>query len=393
MTKKLAALFAVTSGLAVGNLYWAQPLLAAITESFGVETAQGGLLITATQIGYAIGILLLLPLGDILRRRRLIFVLILCSVAALIGCALAPSFTILGAFLAIMGFVTISGQILLPLTGDLSASEQRGELVGIVSSGILTGILLSRFVSGIVAALGGWRLIYLIAAALNLIMAFIVFRNVPELEAKQKIAYRALIKGVFTAFARYRALPLILLQTGMIFGITFNLFWTGLTFHLSGEPFQYDTFRIGLLSLVGLAGAAGGMGIGKLQDKGLGIPALGIFIAADGLCMLAGAVFGGSIIAIAVIGAVFSLVTQGVSVLCQARLFELSNTERSRLNTIFVVNNFVFCAVGSTLASVLWNHGGWNAICFGGTVAAAVALVVWGIARKTFRRMDARQEI
>lgn len=388
MTKKLAVLFAVISGLAVGNLYWAQPLLAVITDSFGVETARGGLLVTATQIGYAAGILLLLPLGDVFRRRKLIFILGLCSAAALAGCALAPSFSSLGVFLAVLGFVTISGQIVLPLTGDLSSDDERGHLVGIVSSGILTGILLSRFISGIVAEIGGWRLIYYIAAMLNLIMSCVVYLKVPNVEAKENASYKELIKSVFTAFTRYHVLPLILLQTGMVFGITFNLFWTGLTFHLSGEPFSYSTFRIGLLSLVGLAGAAGGMGIGKLQDRGLGIPALGFFIIVDGMCMLSGIICGKSIIALAVIGAVFSLTTQGVSVLCQARLFELSDTERSRLNTVFVVNNFLFCALGSTLASVLWNHGGWNAISAGGALAALAAFIIWIIARNTFQKMD-----
>ncbi len=391
MTKKLAVLFAITSGLAVGNLYWAQPLLAVITGSFGVETARGGLLVTATQIGYAAGILLLLPLGDIFRRKKLIFILMMCSAAALTGCAVAPSFSSLGVLLAVLGSVTISGQIVLPLTGDLSSDDERGHLVGIVSSGILTGILLSRFISGVIAAAGGWRMIYLIAAILNLIMAFIVYRKVPDIDAKENIPYAELIRSVFYTFAKYRVLPLILLQTGLVFGITFNLFWTGLTFHMSGEPFFYSTFRIGLLSLVGLVGAAGGMGIGKIQDKGLGIPALGIFITADGMCMLAGMVFGSSIIAIAVIGAVFSLATQGVSVLCQARLFELSDTERSRLNTVFVVNNFLFSAVGSTLASVLWNHGGWNSITAGGIFAAIAAFIIWIIARNRFQIMDDRR--
>lgn len=388
ITKRLAALFAIASGLAVGNLYWAQPLLAAITDSFGIATSRGGLLITATQIGYAAGILLLLPLGDILRRRRLIFVLILCSSAALVACAAAPSFAILAAALSGLGVVTISGQIILPLTGDLSEPEERGHLVGIVSSGIVTGILFSRFVSGIVAAAGGWRMIYVFAAVLNLIMAFIVYMNVPEVEAKEKVPYTRLIKDVFTSVRRYPILPLILLQTGMVFGITFNLFWTGLTFLLSADPFGYDTFRIGLLSLVGLSGAAGGMWIGRLRDRGYGIPALGLFIAADGVCMVSGIFAERSIIAIAVIGAVFSLVTQGVSILCQARLFDLSDAERSRLNSVFVVSNFAFCAVGSTMASVLWEAGGWSAVMTGGAAAALVAAAAWLAARKSFRAMD-----
>ena len=158
-----------------------------------------------------------------------------------------------------------------------------------------------RLISTSILGRTGHRTIYVLAAVLNLIMAVIVYRNIPDVEPKTKASYKDVLKGMLTAFARYRVLPLILLQTGMAFGITFNLFWTGMTFLLSGAPFHYNTFQIGLLSLVGLAGAAGGMGIGKLQDKGLGIPALGVFITLDGLCMLAGVFFGKSIVAIAFI--------------------------------------------------------------------------------------------
>lgn len=388
MSKKLAVLFAMASGLAIGNLYWAQPLLAQITDSFGLEASRGGLLITATQIGYAVGILLIVPLGDILRRRRMIFILMLCSAGALAACAFAPSFAVLGLALASMGLVTVSGQVIVPLSGDLSKPEERGHIVGIVSSGITTGILLSRFISGIVAVMWGWRMIYVLSALLNLIMAFIIFRSLPEVQPKEKISYGSLLKGVFTAFARFPVLPRILLQTGMVFGIAFNLFWTAMTFLLSAAPFHYSTFQIGLLSLVGLTGAAAGVGLGKLQDKGVGIPALGIFVGAAVLCMIAAIFSGHSIIAIAVIGAIFSLAVQGISVLCQARLFTLSNTERSRLNTVFVVNNFIFAAVGSALASVLWNLGGWSAVSIGGAAASLIAFFVWLLSRKTFEVMD-----
>ena len=170
MTTLLAGLFAICSGLAIGNLYWAQPLLVQITNGFGLSAASGGLLVTATQIGYAIGILFIVPLGDFVRRKRLISIVMLLSIATLMACALSPSFIILALSLFSMGIVTISGQIILPLAGDLSREEERGRIVGIVSSGITTGILFSRFASGIIAGFWGWRSVYLIAAALNLIM-------------------------------------------------------------------------------------------------------------------------------------------------------------------------------------------------------------------------------
>lgn len=244
MTTLLAVLFAVCSGLAIGNLYWAQPLLVQITDNFGLRAANGGLLITATQIGYALGILFILPLGDFVERKRLISTVMILSVFTLISCALSPSFVILSLSLFSLGIVTISGQIILPLAGDLSRKEERGHIVGIVSSGITSGILFSRFVSGIIAGLCGWRWVYLTAAVLNLVMVAVMIYVLPEISGKNTLnSYKNLIFGVFTTFKRHKTLGRILLHSGLVFGLLFNIFWTSLTFLLSAAPFNYSTFR------------------------------------------------------------------------------------------------------------------------------------------------------
>lgn len=389
MTTLLATLFAICSGLAIGNLYWAQPLLVQITTNFGLSIANGGLLITATQIGYALGILFLVPLGDFVRRKRLITIVMILSILTLVSCAAAPSFVILALSLFSMGIVTISGQIILPLSGDLSRPEERGRIVGIVSSGITTGILFSRFASGIIAGLWGWRTVYLIAALLNLLMVIAIVVVLPEIPKKNKLeSYRKLLGSVFTTFKRHNSLWRILLHSGLIFGLLFNIFWTSLTFLLSGMPFYYDTFQIGLVSLSGLVAAVCGLGLGKLQDKGLSVPALGIFIIISLVTMILGLMFHDSIIAIIIIAALFSISVQGVSVLSQARLFALSDNERSRLNTVFVVNNFIFGAMGSALASILWSLGGWAYVMACATIISAIALFVWLSSRKTFHNVD-----
>ena len=353
MTKFLAILFAVCSGLAIGNLYWAQPLLVQIMDGFGLPAANGGLLVTAIQIGYAMGILFILPLGDFVRRKRMIALVMVLSVLALVSCAISPSFIILSLSLFSMGIVTISGQIILPLAGDLSREDERGHIVGIVSSGITTGILFSRFASGIIAGFWGWRSVYVIAAALNLVMVLVMIYVLPEIPAKNKFkSYGKLLASVFTTFKNHKSLPNILLHSGLIFGLIFNIFWTSLTFLLSAEPFNYNTFQIGLVSLAGLAAAVFGVEIGKFQDKGLSIPALGAFIVVCLVSMLCGFAFRDSIVAIVIVAAILSVAVQGVSVLTQTRLFNLSQGERSRLNTVFVVNNFIFGAVGSALASL-----------------------------------------
>ena len=389
MTTFLAGLFAICSGLAIGNLYWAQPLLVQITNGFGLSAASGGLLVTATQIGYALGILFLVPLGDFVRRKRLISIVMTLSVIALVACALSPSFIILSLSLFSMGIVTVSGQIILPLAGDLSKEEERGHIVGIVSSGITAGILFSRFVSGIIAGFWGWRSVYIIAAVLNLIMALVIIYVLPEIPRKNKLeSYKGLIFSVFTTFKRHKTLMRILLHSGLIFGLVFNIFWTSLTFLLSAEPFNYNTFQIGLVSLAGLVAAVAGIGIGKLQDKGLSVPALGVFIILSLVTMIGGFLFSDSILAIVLIAAVFSIAVQGISVLSQARLFALSNEERSRLNTVFVVSNFLFGAVGSALASFLWAQGGWSYVMIGAILISLMALIVWISSRNPFYEVD-----
>ena len=389
MTKFLAILFAICSGLAIGNLYWAQPLLVQIMDGFGLPAANGGLLVTATQIGYAMGILFILPLGDFVRRKRMIAIVMVLSVLALVSCAISPSFIILSLSLFSMGIVTISGQIILPLAGDLSREDERGHIVGIVSSGITTGILFSRFASGIIAGFWGWRSVYVIAAALNLVMVLVMIYVLPEIPAKNKFkSYGKLLASVFTTFKNHRSLPNILLHSGLIFGLIFNIFWTSLTFLLSADPFNYNTFQIGLVSLAGLAAAVFGVGIGKLQDKGLSIPALGAFIVVCLISMLCGFAFSDSIVVIVIVAAVLSVAVQGVSVLTQTRLFNLSQGERSRLNTVFVVNNFIFGAVGSALASLLWSLGGWSYVMIGASVVSVAAFIVWLFSRSKFKYAD-----
>ncbi|WP_292883706.1 MFS transporter [Methanobrevibacter sp. UBA188] len=389
MTKFLAILFAICSGLAIGNLYWAQPLLVQIMDGFGLPAANGGLLVTATQIGYAMGILFILPLGDFVRRKRMIALVMVLSVLALVSCAISPSFIILSLSLFSMGIVTISGQIILPLAGDLSREDERGHIVGIVSSGITTGILFSRFASGIIAGFWGWRSVYVIAAALNLVMVLVMIYVLPEIPAKNKFkSYGKLLASVFTTFKNHSSLPNILLHSGLIFGLIFNIFWTSLTFLLSAEPFNYNTFQIGLVSLAGLAAAVFGVGIGKLQDKGLSIPALGAFIVVCLVSMVCGFAFSDSIVAIVIVAAVLSVAVQGVSVLTQTRLFNLSQGERSRLNTVFVVNNFIFGAVGSALASLLWSLGGWSYVMIAASAVSVAALIVWLFSRSKFKYAD-----
>ena len=385
----LIIMLAVASGMAVGNLYWAQPLLAQITSSFGIDTAQGGFLIMATQIGYALGLFFIVPLGDVLHRRKLIFTMMILSILALIAVSMAPSFAVLAFSLACLGLVTISGQIIMPLTGDISSPTERGKNVGIISGGITIGILTARTISGLVADIFDWRAIYLFAAAINLILAFIIVRMIPETPDRAKIPYPSLIRDVFHTLHTTPTLIPLMMIAACSFGIVFNIFWTSITFLLSSEPFSYSTFQIGLVSLTAITGALAAMKVGSLQDRGLGVKATGVFLGITLACIVLADIFAeSSVVILVVLAAVYSLGNQSVSILNQSRLFSLNPEKRSRLNTCFVVNNFIFCAIGSTLASVLWNLGGWHAVMTGAAITLIIALAIWGISYKSSEKFD-----
>ncbi len=361
------ALFAIASGAAVGNLYWAQPLLDDIARSLHVPTGIAGVLITVTQLSYAVGVLLLGPLGDMLDRRTLIPVLVTVTGLALILCSVAPVFGVLLLGLALLGASTISGQLLVALAGDLAEPARRGRTVGTVVSGILIGILLSRTVSGAVAALFGWRAIYVVAAVIAFVLAVLLRRAIPKLPARARTSYPALIRSLFVALRGSPLIPPTLLIGAALFSV-FTMFWTALTFLLSAPPFGFSVGVIGLMGLVGVAGAVMAQRAGLLHDRGLTTPALVVGLACGVAAIVTSWLGARSIVAIIVAVLLLDLAVQGVNVLNQTRLMELAPSARSRINTAFVVCNFIGGAIGSALAGVLWNAGGWSAVMTGAGV-------------------------
>ncbi|WP_288759580.1 MFS transporter [uncultured Veillonella sp.] len=382
MTTGTAVLFAAAAGLAIGNLYWAQPLLAMIADDFGVPVSNGGFLVTATQIGYALGIFFFVPLGDVMSRRTLVGMTMGVTSVALLLCSLAPGFSMLAVALGLLGLVTVSGQILLPMAGDLSSADNRGRIVGIVTAGITGGILFARFISGFVADEIGWRGLYVGAAIINTIVTVIMLRVLPYEKRRTSFSYPRLLWDVFGAVKRNPKSLELLTYTGLGFGISFNIFWTVLTYVLAEAPYHYSPFQIGLVSLTSLVGAIAGIGIGRLQDKGYGHTALGVSFALSAVILALAAYIHNSIIAILIVAAVFALAIQGICVLVQSELFALSDTERSRLNTALVVSNFIFAAGGSLLSTWLWNHGGWPMAVGGASLASFVGLVLWWLWHK-----------
>lgn len=381
MSRRLTLLFAVAAGVAIGNLYWTQPLLGFIAGGLRTATVTAGWLVTATQVGYAVGVLLLVPLGDVLDRRRFVPVMLLTSAAALLLCALAPSIGVLLLALGVLGVTTISGQVLTPLAGDLAGAADRGRVVGVVGSGTLTGILASRTISGFVADAAGWRAIFALAAVVAVLLAVLLYRAIPPLAPRTRMPYPQLIASVGAVVVRERAArwTLVLAATGFA---AFSLFWTALTFLLSGPPFRYPATVIGLFGLAGLAGVVSGLHGGRLHDRGWSLPATGAaWVLALGAFAVA-TIAGRSVVLIIIAIIMIDVALQTQALLNRARLFALSHEARSRLNTALATGNFIGAAIGSAAATTLWSAGGWTAVTITGTGLCCFALTVWALGRR-----------
>ncbi|GAB3939706.1 MFS transporter [Micromonospora vulcania] len=381
LSRRLTLLFAVSAAAAISNLYWAQPLLAFIAGDLHATTATAGWLVTATQVGYALGVLLLVPLGDVLDRRRLIPVLLLISAAALVLCALAPSIGVLLLALGLLGVTTVSGQVLTPLAGDLAGDAHRGHVVGVVGSGTLTGILASRAISGLIADTAGWRTIFALAAVVAVLLAALLHRAIPPLAPRTRMPYPALLASVGTVVLRERAARWTLVLASMGFA-AFTLVWTALTFLLTGPPFHYPVSVVGLFGLAGLAGALTVQNAGRLHDHGWSLPATGAAWVLALAAFVTATFAGRSIALIILVLVVIDVALQGQALLNRARLFAISDEARSRLNTALGVSNFLGGAVGSATATALWSVGGWTAVMRMGTVLCCGALVVWARGRR-----------
>jgi predicted MFS family arabinose efflux permease len=382
MTRALTLLLAVTGGVAVGNLYWAQPLLEVIGRDLHVSNGAAGWLVTATQLGYALGILLIVPLGDALDRRRLIPLMLICSAVALLGCAVAPTFGTLLVAITLLGLTTVAGQIATPLAGDLAADADRGRVVGTVISGMLTGILVSRTLSGLVAGATGWRVIYVIAAVAAVVLAAVLYRTIPALPPKARVSYPALLASIGTVIRRERTVRWSLLLGAIQFGV-FTMFWTALTFLLSAPPFSYPVSVIGLFGLFGLAGAIAAQRAGRLHDRGWSVPATGVgWVLALGSFALA-ALAPHSVVVLIVAILLLDVAIQSLNILNSTRLFAVAGDARSRVNTATVTANFVAGAIGSAVAGLLWSTGGWTAVTFTGVALCLVGLGVWAAGRRS----------
>lgn len=375
MSGGMVLLFAVACGLAVANLYYAQPILDNIARTFGAGTATAGLVVTLSQIGYALGLALLVPLGDILRRKRMIPLVLVVTAVGLTASSVAPTIGVLVSVALLVGAGSTVAQMLVPMAASLATDAARGRVVGRVMSGLLLGILLARTVSGVIAGATSWRVVYAAAAVLMVALALVLARVLPAEGERPAIGYGTLLRSTVGLFL---AEPV--LRRRILFGAlgmaVFSVFWTTMAFVLSGAPYHYGDAAIGLFGLVGAAGALCATLAGRWADRDLTRRTTLVFAALLAVSFLP-LWLGGHDLAMLVLGILaLDVGVQGLQVTNQSIIYRLAPDARSRINSAYMVCYFIGGALGSAAGSWTYAAHRWAGVCVLGAGLGAVAVVL-----------------
>jgi len=371
----ITMVLAIACGLTVANLYYAQPLLAPIADTFGVSEGTSALVVTVTQLGYAVGLALLLPLGDLLENRALASRLLLLTAAALAGLAFAPSFGTFVALAALVGLTSVVAQILVPLAAHLAPAGQAGQFVGKVMSGLLLGILLARTVASLVAAQFGWQTVYVASAVLMVLVSVALARALPRRVPDEPTAYGTLLRSIVTIAREEPALRRRAATQALMFG-AFTSFWTAIAFELT-QHHGLSQAGIGVFALVGAAGALAAPIAGRIGDRGHGPLASGVALAVAAGALVLAATTASSLVLLAVAAVALDLAVQGHQVLSQQEIYALRPAARARINTAFMSTIFLAGAICSALSGVLYDAGGWTAVALFAAALPAVAFGIW----------------
>jgi predicted MFS family arabinose efflux permease len=385
MTTGMVALFAVSCGIAAANLYYAQPLLPLISRDLHAGTGGTALVVTAAQVGYGVGLALIVPLGDILIRRRLVPGILLVAAGALLVSAAAPDIVVLLVAISIAGLCSVAAQILVPYAAELASDQQRGRVVGTVMSGLLLGILLARAFSGVIAQAAGWRTVYVVAGAMTLALAGVLNRRLPNERRRPTLVYAQLLASVVHLM---RTQPLLRLRAaigGLVFA-TFNVIWTSLAFLLVASPYHYSEAVIGLFGLLGAAGALAATFSGRLADRGLErwVTGSSLVLIVASMSLLG---LGSHHLWALVAGIVLAdLGIQAVHIQNQQLIFAIDPSARSRLNTGYMVTYFIGGATGSAATGIAYGAGGWPAVVLLGVSFSGAGLVLWALSEGARRK-------
>ncbi|HVT70043.1 MAG TPA: MFS transporter [Trebonia sp.] len=384
----LIRLMAVTCAVTVANLYYAQPLLHSIGSSLRVSQSSAALLVTVGQLGYAAGLLFIVPAGDITRRRPLLTGLLAFCALTLAGSALAPSLAVLDVAVALCCITSVVVQMLVPYAATLASDNERSRVIGTLMGGLLIGILVSRTFAGVIAEFAGWRAVYGVAAVLIALTAVMLRRALPDHGRQLTIGYGEQMRGVLDVARAEPVLRWRSLIAACGFG-SFGCFWTTATFLLSGPQYNFSQLDIGLFALVGAAGAITSLAGGRLLDSRpqlrwrISGVVLALLVVSYLPIGLGGAHLGTAGLVLLVIGVLLmDACVQGSHVINQSVIYDLLPEARSRLTTVYVTTMFAGGALGSATAAQAYEHWGWT----GATLVAAAfplaGLLCWLASRR-----------
>lgn len=384
--RRVILVLAIGCGATVANLYYAQPLLAAIASAFRVSEGSAELVVTLTQLGYALGLVLVLPLGDLLENRALAWRTLLVTAAALFAAGLAPGYGLFLVMSVLVGATSVVAQVLVPLAAHLAPEKDRGRFVGTVMTGLLLGILLARTVSSLVAAAWGWRTIYLVSGVLMLLLAVLLARALPERRPTHTAGYRDLMLSIGRLAREEPALRRRAACQAMMFG-AFSCFWTSVAFELISRH-HLGQVGIALFALVGAAGAAVAPLAGRLGDLGHGRLGSGIALALACVSMVLADVWAGNLVLLGLAGVLLDVAVQGHQVFSQREVYGLRAEARARINTVFMGSVFLGGALATGVAGAVHDRWGWSGVTLLGAALPLIGLVIWTVSTLGRRRAE-----
>ncbi|MFB8653003.1 MFS transporter [Enterococcus hirae] len=367
LTSSLILLLSITCGVVVANMYYIQPIGTKVAASLSVSTSAIGILTMLTQLGYALGLLFLVPLGDVVDRPKLIIRMAALSAISLLAAFFAPSFTLFACASFLIGLLSIVPQIIIPYGAVLAGPKARGKVMGTLLSDLLVGILLSRTVSGIVASLFSWRMIYLFALVLVAILTGLLYWKMPRTQIKttSSVSYLDSLKSLPYLVKTQRLLREASISGFFMFG-TFSIFWSTLIFYISSPVYHWGTFEAGILAIFGLSGAVAAPIVGRLSDSYSERKIVGMGLAMQTLSFVALLVAGSHLVVLLVAIILLDVGNQFGQVANQTRVQGLGEAASNRNNTVFMFMYFIGGATGSLLGTTMWQQFGWLGVTLTG---------------------------
>jgi predicted MFS family arabinose efflux permease len=378
-SRAMLFVLATIASVSVANIYFNQPLLAAFRTSFPQHDWLIGAVPAVTQLGYALGMLLLAPLGDRFDRRLIILLQLAGLGVALIVATFAPTLGVLVAASFALGIVATIAQQAVPFAAELAPAAKRGHAVGVVMSGLLLGILLARTVSGFVAQYFGWRAVFGASFVATIALAILVVVRLPRSKPTSTLPYGRLLASMWHMVLESPALREASVTGGALFA-AFSIFWSVLTLLLAGEPFHLGPQAAGLFGIVGAAGALAAPLAGKSADKRGPRAVITLAIGLVAISYLVFAMSGRSIVGLVIGVLVLDVGVQAAQISNQSRIYALKPDARSRVNTVYMTAYFIGGAAGSMIASIAWHAFGWLGVCLAGL--AATGFAGWSHSRK-----------